>query len=304
VPPACSGATDAEPRRPPGPLSPPRSVAVDNLRDHAQVVPPRLALRAKRRAVGECQPPARVAASTTVALLLAAPRGRLAPQTSGAATAWRPRARRRSYFQSAPWQLAGHGNVGNERSGQPPTGQGRGRQIGSIALGRLLLRGCGGRDVSAGSHQASPPTRLLPESLWDRLQPRCADRTERPARLIWRLSLSRGVVDRHSAVLLSSAVDLVGRPAAWATCVSGRRAVRLICAGWLPQDGRFGLERFRWSRCRASPEKSLRGKVSRVAHSRIAGRSTRCRHRAAGRPVRGGLERAPGVSRRGPCRCP
>jgi len=25
-----------------------------------------------------------------------------------------------------------------------------------------------------------------------------------------------------------------------AACVSGRRAVRLICAGWLPQDGLFG----------------------------------------------------------------
>ena len=31
-----------------------------------------------------------------------------------------------------------------------------------------------------------------------------------------------------------------GRPVATAACVSGRRAVRLICAGWLPQDGLFG----------------------------------------------------------------
>jgi len=35
-----------------------------------------------------------------------------------------------------------------------------------------------------------------------------------------------------------------------ATCVSWRRAVRLIFAGWLPQDGLFGWSA-RLSRCRA-----------------------------------------------------
>jgi len=29
-------------------------------------------------------------------------------------------------------------------------------------------------------------------------------------------------------------------PAGRAACMSGRRAVTLICAGWLPQDGLFG----------------------------------------------------------------
>jgi len=42
---------------------------------------------------------------------------------------------------------------------------------------------------------------------------------------------------------------------------------RLICAGWLPQDRVFGLERDRWSK----DERGLQ-----AAHSPGAYRSTRC----------------------------
>jgi len=66
--------------------------------------------------------------------------------------------------------------------------------------------------------------------------------------------------------------------ASWA-CVSGRRAVRLICAGWLPQDGLFGWS-VRWSRDRAWPAPS-----GEAAHSCAAGHSTRCRRPGTGRPV-------------------
>jgi len=42
---------------------------------------------------------------------------------------------------------------------------------------------------------------------------------------------------------------------------------RLICAGWLPQDRVFGLERDRWSKDERGPK---------AAHSPGADRSTRC----------------------------
>jgi hypothetical protein len=46
------------------------------------------------------------------------------------------------------------------------------------------------------------------------------------------------------------ALFALGLAGASRACVSGRRAVRLICAGWLPQDGLFGWS-VRWSRDRA-----------------------------------------------------
>jgi hypothetical protein len=49
-------------------------------------------------------------------------------------------------------------------------------------------------------------------------------------------------------------------------CVSWRRAVRLICAGWLPQDGLFGWE--------VSLSRSERGHprliMGMVVHSQVA----------------------------------
>src|SRR4051794_1502981 len=45
-------------------------------------------------------------------------------------------------------------------------------------------------------------------------------------------------------VLGGASVVVVDHGAGWAC---SRRLVRLICAGWLPQDGAVRLERFRWS---------------------------------------------------------
>jgi hypothetical protein len=60
--------------------------------------------------------------------------------------------------------------------------------------------------------------------------------------------------------------------------VVGDARVRLICAGWVPQDGVFG-----WSgtACLGSGVTAAVHVVA-AAHSRLAGRSSRC-HRAGGR---------------------
>ena len=58
------------------------------------------------------------------------------------------------------------------------------------------------------------------------------------------------------------------RPGGWRAC-RWRRAVRLICAGWVPQDGAFGRS---GTACLAS---SVAGGLP-VAHRCFAGRSTRC----------------------------
>ena len=41
-------------------------------------------------------------------------------------------------------------------------------------------------------------------------------------------------------VFLWALLHVWGRAVITVVSVSGRRAVRLICAGWLPQDGLFG----------------------------------------------------------------
>ena len=51
-----------------------------------------------------------------------------------------------------------------------------------------------------------------------------------------------------------------------------RRAVRLICAGWLPQDGLFGWNASAGLEIERSP-------LGRVVHSCVAGRSSRCNQR-------------------------
>ncbi len=51
--------------------------------------------------------------------------------------------------------------------------------------------------------------------------------------------------------------------------MSWRRAVRLICAGWLPQDGLFG-----WNL--AAGLRVERGPCFGVAHRSVADRSSRC----------------------------
>src|SRR4051812_9195499 len=83
----------------------------------------------------------------------------------------------------------------------------------------------------------------------------------------------KGQGEAPAAVARAGASCFAGS-AVWVS-VSLRRAVSLIFAGWLPQDGAFRLERFRLSSIE-------RGWVvgDRAAHSSVAGHSSRC-HRGA-----------------------